>query len=167
MDTNWPLYVRKRHGLVQLQIAESATADTAIKWLYDVLTTLDSKASALMRLNGILIAASAFLLGIGDNAETFGLTIARLDAQLIVSCALLSALSIFACLFVVNVSWPFLGKTMIHETGVDCMAEMRHLDKACAFRQRMYRGAWYLSLLASVGFLWEFGSQALGVFGLR
>ena len=167
---NWPLFVRKKYWLSQLRLeatdesAEAVPADTAIKWLYDILSMLDSKASALMRMNGVLIAAAAFLLGVVGRQGTTVLATTPFDSRLISACALLSALSISACLFVVNVSWPFLGKTRINDKDVDCGDEISGLDAACTFRRRMYRAAWWLSLVASLGFLVEFAKQTWHVF---
>ena len=166
---DWPLFVRKKYWLSRLRIgvgepAAGTPADTAVNWLYEILSMLDSKASALMRLNGVLIAAAAFLLGAVGRQGTTVLATTPADSRLIISCALLSALSIFACLFVVNVSWPFLGKTTLEDTRVDCSEEIRGLDAACNFRRLVYRAAWWLSLVASLGFLVEFAHQTLTVF---
>jgi hypothetical protein len=169
---DWPEFVRKKYWLTRLHIGDgestglsrSVTAETAIKWFYDVLTTLDTKASALMRLNGVLIAAAAFLLGVVGRSGTTILSTEPWDSRLIILCALLSAFSITLCLFVVDVSWPFLGKTIV--VGDDCNAtdEIVSLDKVCNFRRRMYRLAWLISLIASLGFLLEFGRQTWNVF---
>jgi hypothetical protein len=168
---NWPLFVRKKYWLSHLElrspddaVTHTASAETAIKWLYDLLTMLDTKASALMRLNGVLIAAAAFLLGVVGRPGTTILATDAADSRLIICCALLSALSIFACLFVVNVSWPFLGLTTLDDKTVDCSEEIRSLDAACTWRRRMYRAAWTLSLVASFLFLLEFAHQAWNVF---
>ena len=104
---NWPLFVRKKYWLSQLQLrsdeaaTHTASAETAIKWLYDILTMLDAKASALMRLNGVLIAAAAFLLGVVGRQDTILATDAA-DSRLIVFCALLSAMQFLMCLIFPN-----------------------------------------------------------------
>ena len=74
---NWPMFVQRRAALDKADFTNATTvvsqslpanhtiaAKMVIEWLYSVLTTLDAKASALMRLNGVLIAAAAFLLGL-------------------------------------------------------------------------------------------------------
>jgi hypothetical protein len=169
----WPTYIQRRYGIKKIELGkgktgsykpdpatENITANEAIEWIYAVLTTLDSKASALMRLNGVQIAAAAFLLGLFGRQGTSILSTTRCDALLIVGCALLSALSIGVCLFVVNVSWPFLGKVEQHADGtIKCSEEILALEKARNFRQRMYRFAWFLSLAASAAFLVEFLAQ--------
>lgn len=125
-----------------------------------MLTTLDAKASALMRLNGVLIAAAAFLLGLFHRQGGSILSTTSFDAVLIIVCALLSAVSITFCLFVVNVSWSFLGKVTKKDSTFEFANEIKCLDEASNFRQRAYRWAWNISLIASFGFLIEFVWQA-------
>jgi hypothetical protein len=178
----WPLYAQKRHALVetyfgaQLPPDEEAKAAAArpkgprvcakevLEWMYAILTTLDSKSSALMRLNGVLIAAAAFLLGLFQRQGGTILSTTHTDALVITTSAFLSAVSIGCCLFVVNVSWPFLGKmTKGNDGRFDCTAEITALDQACTFRQRAYRLAWYISLVASAEFVLEFLWQTIHV----
>jgi hypothetical protein len=169
---DWPGFVQKKYWLTQFHIGDSEATDprrtvpaeNAIKWLYDVLTTLDTKASALMRLNGVLLAAAAFLLGVVGRTGTTILSTAPWDSRLMIICAFLSALSITLCLFVVNVSWPFLGKTTVEGNKCNPRDEIVSLDKACNFRRRLYQCAWAISLIASAGFLVEFGHQTWNVF---
>jgi len=163
-----PEFIRKKYVLNTTVVKgtdEKArfTEEAAIKCFYDVLTTLDSKASALMRLNGVLIAASAFLLG--NRAGGTLLSTTHFDALLVIGCAVLSAASIFACLFVVNVSWRFLGKADLDPSSTKCeiTTEVLALEKASEFRQKAYRLAWQISFVASIGFLLEFLWQALHV----
>lgn len=170
--SEWPPYVKKKFWLANTQLATptkpqslDTTAENAVKWLYEVLTTLDSKASALMRLNGVLIAAAAFLLGLFGRQGGTILATGSWDARLIILSALLSACSIFACLFVVNVSWPFLGETkIVDDQTLRCEDEIKRLGCASTFRQIMYRLAWWISFSASIGFLVEFVMQTKHVF---
>jgi hypothetical protein len=178
----WPLYAQKRHALVETYFGaplppdEEAKAAAArpkgprvcakevLEWMYAILTTLDSKSSALMRLNGVLIAAAAFLLGLFQRQGGTILSTSHADALVITTSAFLSAVSIGCCLFVVNVSWPFLGKMIKASDGrFDCTAEITALDEACTFRQRAYRSAWYISLVASAEFVLEFLWQTIHV----
>jgi hypothetical protein len=175
--SKWPPYIQKRYALQKIQLGpssdcswkpkvaeETITADRVVEWIYAVLSTLDSKASALMRLNGVLIAAAAFLLGLFGRQGTSILATTRCHALLIMGCALLSATSIGFCLFVVNVSWPFLGRVQAGSDGtVNCSDELLSLERARSFRQRMYRVAWGISLIASLAFILEFISQAYHV----
>ena len=174
----WPLYVQRRYALGKavlknpavvcsdpLSETESAKADDVVGWLYGVLTTLDAKASALMRLGGVLIAASAFLLGLFRRQGGSILLTSDWNAAFIVLLAFLSAISIFCCLLVVNISWPFLGRaTRKADRSFEFAAEIKFLDRACTFRQGIYRLAWAISLIASMGFLVEFLLQTAFVF---
>jgi len=176
----WPLYVQRRHALATavlkdpsnvccapLTETESIKAKDVVEWIYGVLTTLDAKASALMRLNGVLIAAAAFLLGLFRRQGGSILSTTSLDAAVIVSLALLSTISIFCCLLVVDVGWPFLGKvTKNSNRTFEFAEEIRSLDRVSRFRQSAYQFAWLITLLASIGFLGEFLEQAVHVIGL-
>jgi hypothetical protein len=179
----WPLLAKKRFAITQTFFTlspptESAPAEAEetnpkvcaevmLKWFYETLTTLDTKSSALMRLNGVLIAACAFLLGLFHVPEpTPGTTIlstSHPEAFLIITSAFLSALSIGCCLFVVNVSWPFLGRVVLVNGKFDCRNEIISLSRACAFRQTMYRAAWVISCIAVLEFVIEFGFQTFHV----
>lgn len=170
--SRWPPFIQRRYALGKIELGpkanarytatpatEKLTAKEAVEAIYAVLTTLDSKASALMRLNGVVIAAAAFLLGMFGRQGTI-LSTERYDARLVIGCALLSALSISCCLLVVNVSWPFLGMVDRTDNTFDCGREILELDKARTLRERVYRIAWLLSLIASALFLFEFLIQA-------
>jgi hypothetical protein len=174
----WPLYVQKRYALAKTILKDPATircapltdnesvgAKDVVDWIYGVLTILDAKASALMRLNGVLIAAAAFLLGLFGRPGGSILSTTSLDAAVIVSLAVLSAFSIFCCLLVVNISWPFLGKVAKNNNGrtFDFADEIDSLDKASRFRQSAYQLAWGISSVASIGFLGEFLKQTVHV----
>ena len=167
----WPNYVQRREAMEKAKFkhvekveyempddTELCTKDV-VGWIYSVLTTLDAKASALMRLNGVLIAAAAFLLGLFDRQGGTILSTTKIDSLLIVWSAFLSALSIGICLFVVNVSWMFLGKIKLTEKTFNLSEEITALDKASTFRQCAYRVAWFCSFVAAVGFLVEFMIQ--------
>jgi hypothetical protein len=174
----WPVYVRKRFALNRTLIGENVppvdprepaqvSAGSVVEWLYGLLGVLDGKASALMRLNGVLIAAAAFLLGLFGRGEKTLLEVTPMHAILIVLSAAGSALSIFACLWVVNVSWPFLHKVPVPDkesvARSDCKQEIIGLAKACLHRACAYRCAWGVSLVASAMFVFEFMWQAIFV----
>jgi hypothetical protein len=170
-------YVFRRHMLPQAKWnGEKLMADVcapheeikcedALDWIYGLLTAMDAKASALMRLNGVMLAAAAFLLSVhiapGGRAV---LQIAKVDEIAIVLTAVLSSISIFLCLYVVNVSWYFLGK--VKETGgkLDYTEEFGALQRTAKRRQMFYRLGWKLSLFATGSFVLEFIRQTLFVF---
>jgi len=109
-------------------------------WLYIVLNTLDNKASALMRLSGVMVAAVSFL-----SAEHVPVV------ALIVSAGP-STLSIFCCLFVVSLDWSFYHFVDISGDKPDFRKELFHLQNIAIFRENMYRTAWTLSLVGIASF---------------
>jgi hypothetical protein len=144
-------YLAKRFALKNAPaLAGQPSPDEAVAWIYTVLSTLDSKASALMRLNGVLIAAAAFLLGLFQRQGGTILSTTKFDAILIVWSALLSALSIALCLLVVSVRWHFLDKAKAHGATFDFGDEIEALEGESTWRQKVYRGAWLISAIASV-----------------
>jgi len=127
-------------------------AEQTAKSLYEALTILDSKASALMAFDGILVAAAAF------TVEKAG----ALDAQRAVTfIAIVIALAAAAlCLLVARISYPFLDKVRITPgvpPGLDYSDEIRALDGEVMRRTRYYRIAWRLSLAGLLPFLIMFG----------
>jgi hypothetical protein len=166
----WDDYVRRKSALKETPeggIGPTAfdvskvKASEAVDWHYQVLTVLDTKASALMRLNGVMLAAAAFLLAaFGRQAESI-MSAKGLDASIVAITALLSALSIALCLFVVNVKWNFLGKAEETSGSFSFSRELTALSDASKFRQRVYRTAWWISLVGVVAFALEFARQAI------
>ncbi|PYK37087.1 MAG: hypothetical protein DME49_13175 [Verrucomicrobia bacterium] len=104
-------YVRRRYALSAAtetgdKIISSTPPDLlkgekALEWIYGLLGVLDQKASALMRLNGVMLAAAAFLLHPQYHAPIL-VTIAMAAS------AIGSTISIGCCLLVVSIDWPFL-----------------------------------------------------------
>lgn len=165
-----PEFVRKKHALSQSHIGSApgvegngVCAETALRWFYETLTTLDTKSSALMRLNGVLIAAEAFLLGLFDRQGGTILSTTPFESLVIITSALASAISIACCLFVVNVKWKFLEKVTLKEPGCDYDGEIRALDNECKRRQWVYQLAWWVSLIAVAEFVGEFIWQTVYV----
>jgi hypothetical protein len=115
---------------------------------YNNLTVLDTKASALMAFNGILIAVASFTVQAGGVFEK------QPVVPLIVIITALIAAGL--CLFVAQISYPFLGKVVIKSgtpNGLDYSAEINSLHGAVDRRTWYYRIAWWLSLLAIALFL--------------
>jgi hypothetical protein len=155
-------YVKFRQGLMHATVSGGRVTspvasnledpNRAIEWLYGVLSVLDAKASALMRLNGVMLAAAAFLLSFRHPA---GLQI-PVGQWLILSIAVLSSFSIALCLLVVSVDWRFLG--LVRQTGqeFDFTDEIANLQRVSLFRQGVYRLAWWLSFAATGLFVYTF-----------
>jgi len=130
-------------------------AKDTTEFLYSALTILDSKASALMTFDSILIAAAAFTI-----EKQGGFDWPRVFTLLAIVMALVAAA---LCLLVARVSYPFLGKvTMTAATDgtparLDYSNELSALDEAVITRTCYYRMAWRLSLIALIPFLIMFG----------
>lgn len=156
-------YLLKRHALTQakhgsLKVTQPPgcpdnwpDSDKALDWLYQLLSILDSKASALMRLNGVMLAAAAFML----QPEYHVLGIIKL---LVAISATGSTLSIACCLSVVSVDWPFLSHVSEKTTAggdkvFDFSNEFHLLQQVADFRQKLYMTGWKMSFAATVMFL--------------
>ena len=154
-------YVRRRHALSAATEAgdkitcstpsDPVKGDKALEWIYALLGVLDQKASALMRLNGVMLAAAAFLLHPQYHAPIL-VTVAMAAS------AIGSTISIGCCLLVVSIDWPFLDLVTEEnnengKTNFDFSQEFFHLQHVANFRQGCYRAAWAVSLFTTVAFL--------------
>jgi hypothetical protein len=114
---------------------------------YSNLTVLDTKASALMAFDGILVAVASFTVQDGGVLEG-----QRLPLYVIIMTLIAAGL----CLFVAQISYPFLGKVII-KPGIpltlDYTNEINALHSAVDWRTCFYRIAWLLSVLAIFLFL--------------
>lgn len=171
--SNWKEYLQKKallergEGSIEWGASthDNVTAKQAIEWVYSVLTVLDAKASALMRLNGVLIAAAAFMLAQYKSPSTL-MANASWHPILVAIAALLSAISITCCLYVVSVSWNFLGKVKVGDLN-SYSSEVEALVLTMIWRQRVYRFAWLFSLVAAGLFLTELGVQTVHIIQTR
>jgi hypothetical protein len=129
---------------VALSKPENETTKLRIDAIYTVLTTLDTKASALMRLDGILLAA-AF---VGIAAKLYD--VQSWEFGTLVG---FSIFSMILSLFVVSVDWKFLGYVQRAADGeFDFSPEIEILRKVRRFRERIYRWAWFLAFLSAADF---------------
>ena len=144
--------VSEKKGVVVPYPSDSPTGDKALKWIYELLGVLDSKASALMRLNGVMLAAAAFLL----NPNYYLADWAR---RLVAVSSLGSTISIACCLLVVSMDWRFLGLVIDKPANADKSRELdfseefSHLARIVDFRQQCYRFGWRVSFLTTIAFL--------------
>lgn len=124
---------------------------------YSNLTVLDTKASALMAFDGILIAVASFTVqegGVFASHPVFPL--------IVIITALIAA---GLCLFVAQISYSFLGKVIIIPGTPDTMdfsMEIDALHSAVDWRTCLYRIAWVLSLIAIGLFLVMFILALIG-----
>jgi len=141
--------------LLEQPASSSVRGDKALEWIYHLLGVLDSKASALMRLNGVMLAAAAFLLNPQYKSG-------QLITSLVAVSGIGSTLSIACCLLVVSVDWRFLKlvEKKPRQDGaleLDFSEEFYHLQRVADSRQSCYRVGWLVSLTATVVFLFAIG----------
>jgi hypothetical protein len=166
-------YVFRRHMLAKASLSngrivasaceatKAVDCSEALSWIYELLSALDSKASALMRLNGVMLAAAAFLLTMHGSAYQSVLRVTNIDVGIISGTAALCSFSILLCLLVVNVKWYFLGKVTENGEQLDYTDEFQMLQRVAKSRQTYYRIAWEVSRVAAVLFVVEFARQFL------
>jgi hypothetical protein len=118
-------------------------ADT-IKWLYDVLTILDSKAGALLAFDGLLLAAASLMY---EKIAEGSLALKTISLIMIGVGLLAAAL----CLYVARVSYSFLGEIDVNID--DNTREIESLSQAVEVRTRILTWAWRASVAAVVLFL--------------
>ena len=120
---------------------DTAAGVKEIKFIYNILGILDSKASALMQFDGILLAVLAIVAG---SSAPYCVWL------VLVGVALLVFLSIASCICIIDVSWPFLAIAVPSPGQRHIDEELRELRKVMNFREGAYRGAWFLSALAMI-----------------
>lgn len=119
-----------------------------IEAIYRVLSVLDSKASALMRLDGVMLAAAAVILtsSVGPLIYADGM------AKVIM---VLAALAITLCLAIISIDWSFFRFVKAKDDdGHAFDEEIKYLRKVMVFRTLVYRLAWLFSLASGLMFIW-------------
>jgi hypothetical protein len=111
--------------------------DKLLDAIYALLGILDSKASALMRYNGIILAVIALMVRSGQGLPDI--------AYVIVYTTLAS---ILCCLVVVGVFWRFYE--FVNTTGNPLAGELRVLRRVLVLREAAYQVAWWLAVVVSV-----------------
>lgn len=119
-------------GTIEIMIQEK---DERHRYLYEMLTVLDSKSSSLMIFNSVMAIVTA---------EPFFVTIKH--DKVILFLVLLATISSFISFFVVRVSWPFLGKA-------DHESELKDLARALDGRTRLYQASWLISFFAVIALI--------------
>jgi hypothetical protein len=114
--------------------------------IYFVLSVLDTKSSALMRLDGVVLAA-AF---VGVTAHLYEIKSAGFGFT-----AFPCMISMIICLTIVGVDWPFLGNAALSDDKktVDFTSEITELRKVRRFREGGYRVAWFFALISALSVL--------------
>ena len=129
--------------LALLNSPEYEAARRTLEFFYEALSVLDHKAEALMVFDGILIAASAFVLDKGDLHRVH-----KWRRALVLIAILLALLAAGACLFVARVKYSFLGDVTIVGGKLQLNEEFQALSVVLAHRTFDYELAWYLSVSA-------------------
>jgi|SRR5690348_6016615 len=120
-----------------------------VKTLYEILTILDNKGLALLAFDGIIVAATTFAAEKGGAFQKRGM--ARRLAVLIIILALAASM---ACLFVSEISYPFLYYvTCKTRSSLDYTAEISNLANLVDWRTYYFHVAWLCSLVAIPLFL--------------
>jgi hypothetical protein len=121
-----------------------ASSKKILDEIYRFLGILDSKASALMRYNGIILAVIALMER--SRQELPGT---------VYSIVIMTICSILACLLVVGVYWRFLE--WVDPTANDKLAdELAVLRRVLILREAAYQLAWWLSAGVLIIFLVHF-----------
>jgi len=111
--------------------------------IYKLLGILDSKASALMRYNSIILAVLALMVK--------GTTLPHVTIYIVV----MTIVSILACLLVVGVYWRFLE--WVKPTGSNRLEEeLQLLRRVLIMREAAYQIAWWMSAAVLLLFLLNF-----------
>lgn len=124
-------------------------AGEVVRTLYEMLSILDNKGLALLAFDGIIVAATTFVMERGGVFQRRG--IARGLAVLIIVLALVASV---ACLFVSEISYPFLGYVACNAPhGLDYTQEIESLTNLVYWRTNYFHLAWWCSLVAIPLFL--------------
>ncbi|MBM3646512.1 MAG: hypothetical protein FJX11_01845 [Alphaproteobacteria bacterium] len=139
-----------------------------IAWdrLQGMLSKLDSKTSALLRFNAIVVAALAYLVVVSaaDPFAAAGAAV-KLAGKIVGHVSLLA--SVVSCGFafpVINVEWQFFGSRLDRAdddgTEFDDAALQRFGDLVTS-RTRLYSWAWRLAVTGGIGFAMLVGLATL------
>lgn len=131
--------------------------DDRKEYFYEHLGILDTKASALLRFDGIILAVLALLMR--RDISTLFSDDPSLRCWITIEFVMI-ILSMFFCLLVVGLFWPFLGAAKPGKWPFGFKAakggtkndEVDFLGKTLWLRERSYVVSWWLSLL-SIGVL--------------
>jgi hypothetical protein len=122
--------------------------------LYGILSILDTKATGLLTVNTLMLAALAILLNspgtLREIAGIVGSPMLRwLDEPVIPIQLALSAVSSALCLLVVSITWRFLKNMPQKATDTSAFErELHHLANVINDRTLYYMLAWWLTFVA-------------------
>ncbi len=137
--------------------SEEKTRLLAWDRLYDLLSTLDSKTSVLLRFNAIVVAALAYVTVVRGVDPLMGNNAMMATAAGWIGHASLavSAISCGLAFPVINVEWKFMGGRLESVAGGPLAlddAALRRLAALVVRRTLLYSWAWRLAVAGGVGF---------------
>lgn len=136
---------------VKAIVGKDADDGKIIDKLYQILTTLDAKANGLLRVNSLFLTILIALVGWAKSGRSSVAPGWYLASYIDIGGLGISA---FLCMFVVMVSWKFLGKaektTKNGETTYTFKEEIDALAGAAMRRTACYQTAWLLTLIGLV-----------------
>lgn len=129
-----------------------ANAREVLLSFYEMMNILDDKGLALLAFHGIIVAATTFAAEKGGVFSRRGL--ARWLAIMVIFLSLSGAV---ACLFVSEVSYPFLGYVACKTPGsLDFTDEINRLANLVDWRTDYFHFAWWCSIVVIPLFAWMF-----------
>jgi hypothetical protein len=148
-------------AIARIQTGQGAPEEKARVAAWDrlngLLSTLDSKTSALLRFNAIVVAALAYVLIIAPVEPFMGTNpTVKLMGQLIGHASLLA--SVMSCGFafpVINVQWDFFGVRLDRPADAEPAFDdsvLQRMGEIVARRTRLYSWAWRLAVIGGTGF---------------
>ncbi len=152
---------RQALEVARLELGQGTAEDKArvMAWdrLYGMLSTLDSKTSALLRFNAIVVAALAYLVVVASSDPFAGASVTvKVLGKFIGHVSLLA--SVMSCGFafpVINVEWEFFGKRLDRAAAATADFDDAALQRAgdlVARRTGLYSWAWKLAVAGGTGF---------------
>jgi hypothetical protein len=152
---------RQALEVARLELGQGTVEDKArvMAWdrLYGMLSTLDSKTSALLRFNAIVVAALAYLVVVASSDPFVGASVTvKVLGKFIGHVSLLA--SVVSCGFafpVINVEWEFFGGRLdrVAEGTADFDdAALQRVGDLVARRTGLYSWAWKLAVAGGTGF---------------
>jgi hypothetical protein len=122
----------------KIRKVEGGSDKEVLDIIYRLLSILDTKASALMRYNSIILAAMAFLIKDREHPPHVTAAIVSLTIG-----------SIVACLLVVGVFWRFYQFVVV-DPAVNFGGELDSIRRVLFMREAAYQIAWWFAVAVLV-----------------
>lgn len=117
-----------------------------VRWFYDMLSILDSKASGLLRINSFVMTIISLFLAYARVSSGAGPKVSRgFMFACLVDFILLAASSVL-CFFIIRVTWGVLEKVPSRGGEVAFDTEIDALATVTGHRTHLFWNAWWLGL---------------------